>query len=219
VELPTTEDPIAVGVPGVRDSEIESLARAHPGVTSFDHRARSHEAAADGQAALGLPSFELGFDWIETGDAITPGVQDSGKDPLIVSLGVTVPLWYGTYSDAADAERAEATAARADGAAAADQAEGAAMVALAEVRDSARRVRLLENTLLPQAEAAYEAVLGGFQAGRGDIARVILSINALLEISVESIEVRADHQMAWARLEQTVGRRLPRRVGQEGRDE
>jgi outer membrane protein TolC len=93
------------------------------------------------------------------------------------------------------------------------------MVALAEVRDSARRVRLLENTLLPQAEAAYEAVLGGFQAGRGDIARVILSINALLEISVESIEVRADHQMAWARLEQTVGRRLPRRVGQEGRDE
>jgi outer membrane protein TolC len=216
VALPTTEDPPQVTLPATDEESLRAMARAHPSVTAFDRDAESHEAAADGESARGLPSFELGFDWIETGDAAMPGVQDSGKDPLVVSVAVSVPLWYGTYDDAADARHAEAVAARAAGEAAGDQAEEAVMVALSELRDSARRALLYANTLLPQAEGAYQAALGGYQAGRADIAQVLWAVSALIEIAVDEVHARADHATAWARLEHAVGSRVER---QEMRDE
>lgn len=210
VELPTTEAPGAPRVPASDDAQLRATARTHPGVVSFASDAESHDAAADSESARGLPSFQLGFDWIETGEASAPGVQDSGKDPLIVSVAVSVPLWYSTYRDAAEARHAEAVASRAHGEAAADRAEEAASVALSEVRDSARRVQLLSNTLLPQAESAYEAVLGSYQAGRADVAQVLWAISALLELSVERVQASAEHAAAWARLEQAVGESVER---------
>ncbi len=211
VAVPTSEPPPAVSEPASDEESLLAMARRHPGVTAFERDAEAHDAAADSEAARGLPSFELGFDWIETGDAAMPGVQDSGKDPLVVSLAVSVPLWYGTYDDAADARRAEAVAARADREASEDRAEHALMVALSDVRDSGRRVRLADNTLLPQAEGAYQAALGGYQAGGADIARVLWAVSALIEIAVDAVEARAEHAIAWARLEHVVGARVERR--------
>jgi len=218
VELPTDEAPTSVQLPATGDEALRTLARAHPGVQSFERDAESHDAAGERESARGLPTFELGFDWIETGDAVAPAVQDSGKDPLIVSLAVSVPLWYGTMRDAADARHAEAVASRANAEAASDRAEEAAAVALSQVRDSARRVLLLANTLVPQAETAYEAVLGSYQAGRADVVQVLWAVSALIELSVERLDARAEHAMAWARLEQTVGGAVERQEMREMRE-
>ncbi len=204
--VPTTEAPREVRLPQESERALLDAARTHPAVESFEHAARGHERAAEGVSAAGLPSFVVGFDWIETGEAANPGVQDSGKDPLIVSLSVSVPLGYGASQDAAEARRAEATAERAAGVAARNRAVEALSIALAEVRDSARRTELREHTLLPQAEAAYEAVLGSYQSGRSHVAEVLWAVSALLEITVEHIDAQAAHAIAWARLEHAAGR-------------
>ncbi len=211
VALPTAEDPTQVALPATDEETMRAMARSHPSVAAFEQDAASQDTAGDAEAARGLPSFELGFDWIETGSAVTAGVQGSGKDPLIVSVAVSVPLWYGTYREAAEARHAEAAASRAAGEAAADHAEEAMSVALSQVRDSARRVLLYENTLVPQAEGAYEAALGGYSAGQADIAQVLWAVSALIEIGVEEVNARAEHATAWARLEHAVGSRVERR--------
>jgi hypothetical protein len=76
------------------------------------------------------------------------------------------------------------------------------------VRDSYRRVELNENTLLPQAEAAYASVLGAYATSRSTVAASLLAQRELLEIRVGLEQARAEHAAAWARLEQVVGRRV-----------
>ena len=64
--------------------------------------------------------------------------------------------------------------------------------------------------LLPQAQAAYESVLGSYAVGRSAVAETLLAQRDLLELGIESARARADHQRAWARLDSLVGNEVAR---------
>jgi outer membrane protein, heavy metal efflux system len=143
-----------------------------------------------------------------------------GMSAVMPSVGIRLPLWLGSYQEGVRAAEAEASAQRAEGQSAVRRAEAELDEALAMVRDSLRRVELNENTLLPQAEAAYASVLGAYATSRGTIAESLLAQREFLEIRVGLEEARAQHVAAWARLEQVVGRPVKRQqVRRRGRDE
>ncbi|MCB9598559.1 MAG: TolC family protein, partial [Sandaracinaceae bacterium] len=149
--------------------------------------------------------------WIETGPAAMP-TQGSGDDALIASLAVSVPLWQEAYDDAQRGAEADAAAERAAGESARDAALAELAAALSAVRDSHRRARLYEGTLLPQAQSAFESVIGAYTAGRSGVAAVLLAQRDLLELAAGLELARAEHGEAWARLERVVGRRVERAV-------
>lgn len=209
-ETPTVEEPAPVGVPRSSQQELVQAALTHPSLESFELQAQSHEYTARSVAADRLPSFTIGADWILTGEARMADVADSGKDGIVVGAGVRVPLWQGSYSKSVEAAQAEAVASRSDGDAAANQAIAELEAALAQVRDSARRVELFRNALLPQAESTYTSVLGSYAAGRGSVAQALLAQRDLLELRIELEEERAAHARAWARLEQVTAENLGR---------
>jgi outer membrane protein TolC len=217
--VPTTAESPATRAIAEDPDALYAAVRRHPSITAVDSLARSSEEAADSEDAARLPTFALGVDWIETGDAAMSGVEDSGKDPLIVSVSMSVPLWQGSYSDASDAHRARAIERRAEGEAAIRRAEAALEAALSHLRDTERRVRLHERTLVPQAEAVYSSVLGAYHTGASSIAQLLLSVQDLLELQVQLVEARADHAVAWAHAEQLVGRPLRARAAGEVSDE
>jgi len=198
VALPIEEEVSDATLPGEDLASLSEAARAHPQLEAFELRAQGHEAMADAAEATRFPSFVLGVDWIETGDAPMP-TNGSGDDALIVSLGVSVPI-FGQDA-AGDLQRA----AEADGA-----AERAAVSRLTQAwsttRDAHRRLRLFETTLLPQARAAYESVTGSYATGERSVATSLAAQRTFLEIELDTIRVRAQHGMAWARLEALAGR-------------
>jgi outer membrane protein TolC len=196
------------GMPGEGESGLRASAASHPMVQAHDELAESDDLQATAKRAERFPSIRLGLDFIETGAAAMPGVSGSGKDPLIVSAGVSLPLWAGSYSDAEQAARASAAAHRSDREAAMRQAEASFESAHSELRDAQRRVDLYRTTLVPQAESAFRAVLGGYQTGRSTVAAVILAQRDLLELQIEYARSRADHAKAWTALEYVVGREL-----------
>ncbi|MCA9570044.1 MAG: TolC family protein, partial [Myxococcales bacterium] len=65
--------------------------------------------------------------------------------------------------------------------------------------------RTLEATLLPVAEAAFEALLGELAAGTGGVADVLLAQRDLLDLRVDLVRARADHVRALARLAVAIG--------------
>jgi cobalt-zinc-cadmium efflux system outer membrane protein len=195
--------------PALPDEAPEALAddaRRHPRLTAFEAQAEAAERRADAADARRLPSISLGLDWIETAPGASTGA-DAGQDAVIAAASLSMPLWQqGAYADAAEAARIEARATRDEGRGAVDRAVAELTAALSAVRDSHRRLRLLEGTLLPSAQSAYESVLGAYTAGRGAVAAVLLAQRDLSELAVDRIAVRADHGRAWARLEAVVGR-------------
>ncbi|MDD9941882.1 MAG: TolC family protein [Myxococcales bacterium] len=208
--LATPDAPPGLSLPSDDLATLAAQMRAHPGIVARSLSAEARESSARAAEAQRFPSFMLGADWIVTGSGGLPGDPDRGKDAVMVGAGLSVPLWQGSYADAASAARAEAQAVRADWRAALDNARAELERAASDVRDSARRAHLYQHALLPQAEAAYASVLGGYSSGRSTVAQTLLAQRDLAELRVGLARARAAHARAWSRLEQVSGRGLSR---------
>lgn len=206
-QLPTTSQP-SLALPD--DPELRQRALNHPAVLSFKHGAEAAEARARAEGASRLPSFTVGADWILTGPAAMPDTLESGKDAVLVGVGLKMPLWQGTYRHNVAAERESAQARRAEQQSRGDNALGALEATLATLRDGERRARVLSNTLLPQADAAYASVLGNYTVGLSTVAQTLLGQRDLLDLAVDHTAALADHNRAWAQLDQLVGTAVPR---------
>ena len=203
--LSTTDSP-AEGLPKENESALRAAARDHPQIEELALRASASESRARAETANRFPSFLTGLEWIETGEAVTPDVPDSGQDAVIVSAGLSIPLWGRSYREEAEAARANGAAYRADEEAAVLRADAAVAAALAAVRDAHRRILLYRNTLIPQAETTLRSVLGSYRTGRSTVASALLAQRELLELQLELAKSRAEHARAWASLERVVGR-------------
>lgn len=202
-EVPTPVDPIDSGVPAEPLDVITAAALEHPAIEGLGIRARASESMADSVAAQRLPSFTVGADWM-----LTPNVDGSGRDTVLVGLGLRIPLWQSSYADSVDAERADSRALYAEQADRRLQAVANATTLWSSLRDAHRRVDLYRTTLLPLAETAYESVLGAYVVGRGTISQALNTQQQLLDLRVELAQAQADHARQWARLEALVGRPL-----------
>jgi outer membrane protein, heavy metal efflux system len=198
------------GLPAEDRGRLMEAALEHPRIEEHAWLAESSEAAERAAGAGRYPGFTVGLDWIETGPARVQEVDDSGKDAVVASLMVSVPLWGGSYRDEMAAARAEGAAREADGEAARRTAAAELERALSEVRDAQRRIELYRDVLVPEAETVHASLLGGLGAGRASLAQTLLSERELLELHVDLARARAEHAAAWAFLERVVGRPVER---------
>ncbi|MCA9653861.1 MAG: TolC family protein [Myxococcales bacterium] len=218
--VPTDAREPAVELP--RDEAVLHLAAIeHPRVQAWASLSEAAQLRERSARAERLPSFGVGVDWIITGqpaDANAGHVApaERGKDAVMVTAGVKVPLWGRAYGAAASEARANDAAHRARALEARNMALAELERSLARVRDGARRTALLESTLVPQAEAAFESVTLSYASGRSSIGELMMSERDLLELQRERVAAYAALGIAWAELERVVGRPLTTSEGGEG---
>lgn len=206
--LPTTSNAPPILETAERRADLAAAIETHPKLKAIAERARARTELARARSADGLPSFRLGFDFIETGDALATNVPDSGKDPMIVSLGVSIPLWRGTVHARENEALEERESLKSKERAAKQVLVRELDKTLSASRDAARRLRLYDKTLIPQAESAYGSMLGAYETGRAPLASVLIAERDLLELAVMRVHAARDGAVAWARLEEIVGRRV-----------
>ena len=193
------------GLPVASEAELAERAAQHPLIEKFSHLATSEAHLVRAERADRYPKLKIGLDIIGTGEAAMAGVEDSGKDAVVLSAALSVPLWAGSYSDAAHANRKAHDAMRE---ASVRQLEAMLGEALANVHNAQRRIELYQKTLVPQAQTTFQAVLGGYQAGRTTVATVILAQRDLIDLQVEYAGARAEYAKSWAALEFVAGTQL-----------
>lgn len=207
-EVPTVMETPDALLPPEPLHELAEAARAHPRLEAYELRAQSHEAQAASAEASRFPSVVLGLDWIETGEAVMM-TNGSGADALLLSVGVSIPIFaQEAGAELQRAEEAEGAAERAGREDAEDRAVAELTEAWSALRDAHRRLGLYAGTLAPQARAAYESVIGGYATGDIAVAATLAAQRAFLEIELAQIRARAEHGVAWARVEALVGRPL-----------
>ncbi len=84
-----------------------------------------------------------------------------------------------------------------------------------EVLAAQRRVRLYRETLLPQAEASFQASTAAYRNNRGDFLSLIDSQNLLLDIETAAYKAQAAADAGVAMLERTIGAPLAHEQGTE----
>lgn len=194
---------------GFRSLDDEALRRRlladNPHLRSWDHRSREWEAAQRVAGKQGLPSFVLGLNWIRTGPARMDGVADSGTDAVMASLGVSLPLWRGKYSDAKLEAGSRLLAVRSARQDQANQLLAALETSLFKHRDAARKLELHDSALLPKGRQSLEAVRSAYEAGQGGFLDLVDAQRLLLEFELSRERAAADLAISQAEIERLVG--------------
>ena len=209
-ELPTVQNPFQAQQPVLNLQQVTERALEHPLLGAAGAREDAAQAAVQVAQSQRAPGLTLGVDWIPTGPSAMDDAE-SGRDALMLGVGFRIPLWQRSY-----AEDVRAMAAMQDLRAA--QSQGLRLQLSAQVEDAyirvvdgARRVDVVQSSLLPQAEGTYTSLLGSYAVGKANVAQVLLAQRDLLELQVLLDSEQAELERSWAELEQLCGQSLERR--------
>ena len=151
------------------------------------------------------PMFKLELMTVETGDALMPHALDSGKNPISMGVGISIP-WSSSKN------RSRIRESELNRSAAVENKRLMEDLMLADLKrlyfrlENARRlVDLYENSLIPQAEQAMEVAETWHQEGTKSIAGLLETQSVWLNFNLARLRAITDYQQNLARLERLVG--------------
>jgi outer membrane protein TolC len=197
-----------------RDEMItEDLKRLNPELLALDSMTSKEEAAVGLSRQGYFPDITLGATLVRTGEALDPGMEDSGKDPVMASLSLNLPLWIGRYRAAEREARARLRASARRREDKANQLLTDLKFAVFHFRSAERKADLYGNSLIPKAEQALAASQRAFAGGEADFFDLIEAQRTLLEFQLAHERALADRAQRLAEIEMLVGRSIERRRG------
>lgn len=158
------------------------------------------------------PDLGIGIDYIATGEkkytnSNTP-VVDSGKDPLVFMVSLSVPLWWGK-------QKAEVNVARNLRRNAEEQINDIANILKAELsniifemNDARRKVTLYQEQLIPKSLESLKVSEKEYISGKSDFFAMIDAQRIYLQLFLEHERSMVRYQKALAKLEKLVGRKI-----------
>ncbi|NQT91642.1 MAG: TolC family protein, partial [Lentisphaerae bacterium] len=171
---------------------MQWLAENNPDLRRLDHLADKEEAVIALAGKSYYPDITLGVDYVDTGDALNPDLADSGKDPVMAMVSVSLPIWYGKYRAAEREARLKKAAVENERADTGKRLESDLALALFHFRDAERKIDLHANTLVPKAEQSLGVARQGFEAGKTSFIALIDAQRLLLEFQLAGQRARAD---------------------------
>lgn len=189
---------------------LAEIARhSNPILLALEERVEEQRIRGELARKEGLPDFTVGLDYIVTDDAIDSSIAGSGDDPILLSFGITVPLWRDKYDAGVREALARQFTVSSERADEVNRITASILRAWFEHTDADRRVQLFETTLIPKAEESLRASLAGFRAGGTSFLDLLDTERTLLEFAISAERARADRGQALARLNTLVGETVP----------
>lgn len=183
------------GIPGasvpVTSGAMEFFEEHGPDILALGHELEvaRHERRLAGQAFL--PDLMLGVDYIATDDAGMP-VDESGKDALIGTASVSVPLWFGKHRGGVRQAEAALLAAERRVEQRTHDLRAEVRRSIFELEDTARRIVLHRDRLVPAAMQSVEATDASYRAGAVDFDALVGAHEVALELQLALARERAD---------------------------
>lgn len=187
---------------------IEWLKESNPELKSLDFSREKAQTEIKLARKGYFPDFTVGLDYIMTDEAIMTGVEDSGKDPIVAMVQVSIPLWFSK-------NRARVNQAKFNLERVLNQKKEKENSLLANMemvfykfRDEDKKLKLYRENLLPQARQAIEVVLSAYKTGKTDILNFMDSQRTLLDLELKHEYLLSTYAQRQAELEMLVGKTL-----------
>jgi outer membrane protein TolC len=183
-----------------------------PAVRRLRAQAAAEDLAEDLARKARIPNLTVGVSWIDTDHARMPGTPGSGDDPVVVTLGVNLPVRRGRYRAKAAEHARQQEALERKAAGHVDELEALVRRAWFRFRDARRKMALYRESLIPKGRQALEATFASFQAGRASFLDLLDAERTLLDFELSHARARANHLIAIADLEKLVAGSVSRKV-------
>jgi outer membrane protein TolC len=180
------------------------LARTSPELAELSHNVEQGAHRVQLAKRERLPDFTLGVQYIETDNAAMP-IADSGKDPVIGTVGINLPLWIGKNRSRIAAAAYQETAAQLMLESRTKTLDAEIRQVLFKLRDADRKINLYRESLIPKAAQSLEVNRQGYETGQMEFINLIDAERLLLEFELACERARADHLIARAELSKLTG--------------
>ncbi|MDD3276152.1 MAG: TolC family protein [Kiritimatiellales bacterium] len=191
------------------DSDVQRwLKESSPELRQMDAMIRKETDAAALAHKERYPDIMFGLDYIQTDDARMSGVSGSGKDPLMASVSINLPIWFGKLKAGEQQAAYRRTAAEGMLAESENRLKSDLQMALYNFRDAERKISLYNDTLIPKAQQSLEVTREAFESGRVGFTSLIEAQRTLLEFQLSADRAFADREIRLAEIEMLTGREL-----------
>ncbi len=165
-----------------------------------------------------FPDITFGVDYVETGNALSSGTPDDGKDPVIVGFSINLPIWQGKLRAGVREAEARHEAAIEEQLNQENRLTTRLKRALFGYQDASRKIALYRDALIPKAEQTLKVSRRAFEAGKVDFLSLIDAERVLLEFQLTFERSLADHAQRYAEMEMLLGRSLTELVAEAEED-
>ncbi|MDP8244001.1 MAG: TolC family protein [Candidatus Hinthialibacter antarcticus] len=154
---------------------------------------------------MNLPGFTIGANYISTDDALNPQTPESGKDPIIVGGGVTIPLWFGKNKARIRYAKEGKTSAQQKEQSVANQIAVNLRKAYFRMENAQRLVILYRDHLIPQAEQSMQIAEEWNRNRQGSVSEVLEVQSVWLNFNLAWLRARIDYAQFFSQLERIAG--------------
>ena len=185
-----------------RDALVEAMSRHNHAIQSSRRKIAAAEKGRELARKDFYPDFTVGLDFIETGSARMTGVEDSGKDPVVLKFGMSLPIFKRKYRALETAASEAYVSAVKERVSISDKLAGRIDRLLYEYEDAVRKVTLYEQRLIPDTRDALDVLIRSYEAGSTGFLDLIDTERTLLTLQLAMAESRTEGYKALAGLEQ-----------------
>lgn len=191
---------------------ISSILEHNLALAALDARAQAADAAESLARREFFPDLTVGVESVYTDSARMPGVVDDGKDPVIITFGINLPLDREARRAAVRQAKNTTRATRLERADKAAGLEARAAGLLFGLRDGSRRLKLLSGTITPKARQTLNASMDAYQAGKASMLDLLTAEKTLIELELQYHRVLTDQAVRLAELDVLAGEEIPRKI-------
>ncbi|RMD51805.1 MAG: TolC family protein, partial [Nitrospirae bacterium] len=192
----------------LKDKELMEWIKLHnPELKSIKAEIKGAERAVKLAKKNYFPDFTIGAQYIETDDN---GVVDSGKDAVLASVSMNIPIWIEKYRAGEKEALLRLSSLKKRYRERENNIFSELKNATFGLRDSLRRMSFFHDTIIPVAEHSLMATQQAYQLGTGDFLDVIDAQRDLLEFNLSYERALTDYAIKMAEIEKIIGAPLPK---------
>lgn len=156
----------------------------------------------------GKPNIGLGLSWVDTGPANNTNMMGSGKDPLALTVLLSLPLWRSKVNAKVKSAEYSYDAMVLKDKGLMEEFESNVELVLFRIQDALRKKKLYSEELLPKAKDAYLSSRKAHETGRISFQNMLDAERLFLRFSLDYEVALIEQAKAVADLEKMIGIRL-----------
>ena len=174
------------------EAELLNAIQNNPGLYRFNHLIKMHARKIELADNDRYPDFMVGLKWVQTNNSFM-NTRDNGKDPVMATVGFSIPWDQRKYTDLVSAARKNYKAVSWTKREYQNSLQAKLQTALYEIEDNLRVIKLYRDTLIPKTEESLNISLQAYRnakesfIGFVDIQRQLLNFQLILEKSRRNI--------------------------------
>ena len=192
-------DPLSIGRVPSRETLIATLRKKNPDLQTNSARISQSQTAVELAKREKRPDFGVQYMWQHTASDF--------RDYYMATFSIKLPNRSRARAMEREAE-AKLTQAEVERESRVKQMEGDLGEQIAVVQTSEQQLKVYDDGLIPQSEAALNAGLAGYRAGKQGYQGLLASFSDTLQLAIERERTLAEHESAVARIEALVGEEL-----------